>query len=783
MTTITTRAGKGSALTYEEMDNNLSNLNNDKLEKSGGTMSGNITFSDVGEGIVFSDNTSITSAAGISGTTYSVSAETATGGANVRLTGSDASTDDVKLAEGTGITVTRTDANVITVATTALLNVVEDLTPQLGGNLDAMNYTISNVDVVSTDGVQLDTTANEAGAVGKLVWDDGEGGINYIAKGGNLDVTIGETNFALVHNGEATTLTKGTVVYAFGAQGNRISVKRAQANVDVTSARTLGLVAESITSGAEGFVITSGTLKGVVTTGLTEGGVIYLSATTAGAFTQTKPYAPDHLVYCGVVTTAGSNGRIDVKIQNGYELEEIHDVNINHNVAIADDHYLIYNSSNDLWENGPLDISDDATPTLGGNLDTGSFTISSTTGALQLADGQVTVGTGAATATISSAGVYDLVLNTNSGTTTSTITITAGANGDITFDPDGTGNVSIATSANIKLGNNYFINTSSGQSGKLFRYLQEPYGLPTTTYAANMTGTTGAIIANATAGGNSTAGAVGSTFNSNVAYYSRGSDTTTRSIDFARTAVAATPVTTGNIGGVTRMGDQDRFRALTGYMDVPLNGVTWGTTTGTTASYRATLVGVFGQAQALQNGTVSSLNGMNGIVTVSPSNGSITARYATGQMTQVGFITALTGTTGGTIDYARGLSFQTFGTGTVSGQTYTITNAIGLHIVDGSMTGTNNWALLNEQATAKIETNGNLDVTGTTTVGTLNTGNVTTTGNLSVSAVMTVGNYASGSLPSGAVGSIIAINNNGGRLAYWDTTNSRWSYVFDNSAV
>jgi hypothetical protein len=48
---------------------------------------------------------------------------------------------------------------------------------------------------------------------------------------------------------------------------------------------------------------------------------------------------------------------------------------------------------------------------------------------------------------------------------------------------------------------------------------------------------------------------------------------------------------------------------------------------------------------------------------------------------------------------------------------------------------------------------------------------------------MTVGNYASGSLPSGAVGSVIAINNAGGKLAYWDTTNSRWSYVFDNSAV
>jgi hypothetical protein len=39
---------------------------------------------------------------------------------------------------------------------------------------------------------------------------------------------------------------------------------------------------------------------------------------------------------------------------------------------------------------------------------------------------------------------------------------------------------------------------------------------------------------------------------------------------------------------------------------------------------------------------------------------------------------------------------------------------------------------------------------------------------------------------TGSVGQVIAINNslgNAGKLAYWDTTNSRWSYVDDNSAV
>ena len=40
MATIVTRAGKGSALTWTEGDANITNLNNDKLEKTGGTITG-----------------------------------------------------------------------------------------------------------------------------------------------------------------------------------------------------------------------------------------------------------------------------------------------------------------------------------------------------------------------------------------------------------------------------------------------------------------------------------------------------------------------------------------------------------------------------------------------------------------------------------------------------------------------------------------------------------------------------------------------------------------------
>ena len=46
MATIVTRSGKGSPLTNTEVDSNFTNLNTDKLELSGGTMTGDLSFGD-----------------------------------------------------------------------------------------------------------------------------------------------------------------------------------------------------------------------------------------------------------------------------------------------------------------------------------------------------------------------------------------------------------------------------------------------------------------------------------------------------------------------------------------------------------------------------------------------------------------------------------------------------------------------------------------------------------------------------------------------------------------
>lgn len=143
--------------------------------------------------------------------------------------------------------------------------------------------------------------------------------------------TAPNTLLGYVTNADSVTITKGQVVYAFGGQGDRMTVKLASNTGDSTSARTVGVVlSTSIGVNQKGLIMMQGLLDGLSilpTSTFNDGDPIYLGA-TAGSITNVKPYAPNHLVYVATVTTAsnGAAGRMYVNIQNGYELDELHNV-------------------------------------------------------------------------------------------------------------------------------------------------------------------------------------------------------------------------------------------------------------------------------------------------------------------------------------------------------------------------------------------------------------------------------------------------------------------------
>ena len=154
-----------------------------------------------------------------------------------------------------------------------------------------------------------------------------------------------------VYNNSGSTIAKGSVVYINGAHSSILpTIALAQANAENTSAYTYGLVENDIPTSSSGVVIQSGTITNLnlPTSTYTDGQTLYLSPTVAGGYTTVKPSAPNHYVAIGTITRAHPTfGTIQVAIRNGFQLDEMSDVQI---PAVPNDSTLLQFSRVDsLW--------------------------------------------------------------------------------------------------------------------------------------------------------------------------------------------------------------------------------------------------------------------------------------------------------------------------------------------------------------------------------------------------------------------------------------------------
>lgn len=153
----------------------------------------------------------------------------------------------------------------------------------------------------------------------------------------------------LVKNG-TTPVTKGTPVYITGASGTNMIVGIASNANESTSSKTIGIVEQTLAANAFGYVVTEGLITNINTNGSTAGDPVWLGANGAKIYGMAnKPSAPDHLVYLGVVTRSNANtGEIFVHVQNGFEIQELHNVKITNP---QDGQTLKYQASTGLWIN------------------------------------------------------------------------------------------------------------------------------------------------------------------------------------------------------------------------------------------------------------------------------------------------------------------------------------------------------------------------------------------------------------------------------------------------
>ena len=202
--------------------------------------------------------------------------------------------------------------------------------------------------LTGVDYIDFDLTYADGAAEGRLQWNIDDGTLEFGLPGGVVNLQIGQEMVIRCRNTTGSTITNGSVVEIIGATGGKPLISLADAS-DLTKISVIGMATEDIANNDNGYVNTKGFVREVNTDGMAVGEPVWLSATTPGAYTQTRPTAPDFGFVIGLVIAAHASTGI---IYNGpipaWRLMDSSDVLFD--ATPADGEYLAYNLSNGRFE-------------------------------------------------------------------------------------------------------------------------------------------------------------------------------------------------------------------------------------------------------------------------------------------------------------------------------------------------------------------------------------------------------------------------------------------------
>ena len=228
-------------------------------------------------------------------------------------------------------------------------NVVEDTTPQLGGDLDTNGHDITNLNALTFDTSPTGVPTTP----GTMSWDPDMETAVLVLDGVNLQ--IGQEHVIRVKNNSGSVaIPNGTAVMFAGATGDTVKATPAISTSLNEPNLLIGITTEEIPAavGDEGFgfVTQFGFVNNVDTDGMTLGSLLYVDPATPGLLTTTQPAAPNWTFPVAAVTKVNaSSGRILVRIIPGGHLHDVVDVAIEG--TPADNELLAYNSNTATWIN------------------------------------------------------------------------------------------------------------------------------------------------------------------------------------------------------------------------------------------------------------------------------------------------------------------------------------------------------------------------------------------------------------------------------------------------
>jgi hypothetical protein len=197
--------------------------------------------------------------------------------------------------------------------------------------------------------IDFDTLYANNYAEGRMKWNVDENSVE-IGLSANLSGTALIDDYWYVKNQTGSPIAAGQLVYASGTLGTsgRILVSPYIANGTIDAKYVLGVVAETIPDGEDGYVITKGKLRGINTSAYVDGTVLWASTANAGNLTDTVPQAPNFRLPVAFVVHSATNGILAVRVTTGSDLYEDHRVQVG---SPSDGQLLRYDSTDQRWEN------------------------------------------------------------------------------------------------------------------------------------------------------------------------------------------------------------------------------------------------------------------------------------------------------------------------------------------------------------------------------------------------------------------------------------------------
>jgi hypothetical protein len=227
-------------------------------------------------------------------------------------------------------------------------NVVEDITPQLGGNLD-----LNSNDINGTGDIDISGTVTA-----DLIKSTLEGSVHFEAQAGEA-------------------LVKGEVVYVSGISGNTPIVTKARSNSSTTMP-AFGIAAEDISLNNSGNIVTFGSQTGLDVSDFGETGItfslgdtVYVSSSEAGRLTNIAPAGESNLIQnIGKIERATPTTNMTIKVGGAGRSNATPALN-NGNIFIGDSNNRAVTTSlqTEVESYSINSLTEDASPQLGGNLD------------------------------------------------------------------------------------------------------------------------------------------------------------------------------------------------------------------------------------------------------------------------------------------------------------------------------------------------------------------------------------------------------------------------------